>query len=306
MDCRKDWPIGRSLRMCRVALERTGRFLTGQFSVYGIAISAAVLALFSALLVWHGTLLIGLMLNDFFLLTEISYRVAHGELPGYQFTNPMGIFAFGPQAFVFNLTGDMVLAVLTAQVFYAAVVLGFACYISWTRLNQATGLAIAVMLSILMLSPWALGSAVSSPLAAQSTTGMFYNRFGFIVVTLAAMFAIAPLGSRASQAARYDAPVAALMAVLAYYSKVPFGLAVICLFSFWHLVVSSRLDILKRFGLWILAYCIVFELIYPGVNWGYLKEQALAGNVAGSSTSAVLFAQVFSAFPKHYQPRCCR
>ncbi len=265
-----------------VLVDRLGRIAARDFDRLGLITSCAIVAIISLIFVWEGKLFIGLMLNDFLLLTEIAFRVAHGEVSGVQFTNPIGIFAFAPQALVYNLTGDMVIAVLASHVFYAWIVLLFTLYISATRLNLIAGVAISVMLSILMLAPWVLGAPVGSPAAPLSTTAMFYNRFGFIVVTIAAMFAIVPRPDMAKLAAQCDAPVAAFIAVLAFYSKVPFGLAIICLVGFWHLIVLNRTDFLKMFALWILGFCILAEVLFPGLNWGYVKEQALAGNVAGA------------------------
>lgn len=242
---------------------------------------ATLFLIFACIFAWSGNYFVGLMLNDFFLLSEIAYRYAFGEVPGYDFTNPMGIFAFAPQAVVYWLTGDLVLGAIVAQIFYGLVIFGFAAYVSATRLNLAVGIALTATLSLLMLAPWVLGSSFSSPYAAQSTTAMVYNRFGFIAVTLAALLATTPRDDRRQMAAWFDAPMAGVLAVLAYYSKVPFGLAVICLITFWKLWVDYAPSFLVRFAASIVIVLAAFEIAAPGLNLGYLSEQAFAGSVAG-------------------------
>lgn len=266
------------------------------FGLAGIIGTGLVFAAAVCIFLYPGRIFVGTMLNDFFLLLETAYRVAHGQVPGVHFTNPIGILSFAPQALVYRWTGDLSLAALVGQVGYAVLVLLLCWYVALTRLPLVLGAAVTVTLSLLMLSPWVLGATVFHPNAAKTTTAMFYNRLGFILVTLAALLAIAPTDRWRSSVRHADALVAAVMAGAAYYAKMPYGLAVIALVSVWFGFVERRLEVLKVFALGFVAIVLVFELLFPGLNVAYLKEQFFAADLVGAvRLGAILRAGVFTA-----------
>lgn len=252
------------------------RALHDDFGPSGAAVAAIVLAGFAALLLMPGVFVVGIMLNDVLTASESAYRVAHGHLPGRDFTSAIGVLAYLPQAIAYRATGDLMHAMAIGFVVFAALATLLAGYIAWTRLALLPGILLVATATLLVMAPWVIGTPVTARGTALTTAAMFYNRIGFALVLLAAMLSIPPRPGRTLLASRLDAAWAVAGFTLAFYVKMPFGLAVAALVVYWALLLRPDRRLLAHAGFGTLGTVALMELSFPGLSRGYLGEMQLA------------------------------
>ncbi|MGZ8884869.1 MAG: hypothetical protein ACXW0U_08180 [Halobacteriota archaeon] len=221
------------------------------------------------------------MLNDTLLYTESGYRLAHGQVPGIHFSSGLGVFAFLPHAVAYRLTGDLVQAIPVSSVMLAIMVFAIAVYFALTRLGTIVGIGLTLTTSLLVMAPVLIGFGFWEDGTVSTTIAMSYNKLGFVLVLLIAILPIKPKPRWRAVADWFDAVLAIVAFAMAYYTKMPFGIAVACLVVLWGLLLQPDRRQLKVFVIGAALAMTAMELVLPGVNLAYVKEMALASAVNG-------------------------
>jgi hypothetical protein len=267
-------------RCCSLA-RRHADLVARPFDAPAFLASSAAFALFATILIWPGAFAVGLMLNDVLTATEAAYRVSLGQMPGRDFTSALGVFAYLPHALAYRMSGDLVAAVPVSFAIYGAIALGLSAYIATTRLDRITGTALVATASILTMTPWVISLPTNDDKIAFTTAAMFYNRFGFVVVLLTALLIVPPHDACRTIARAGDVVWAVCAGVMAYYTKMPFGFAVLGLFGYWALVLQREPRLLAWFMAGLLIIAAAVEMALPGINLAFIDDMRLA---SGSAT----------------------
>lgn len=275
-------PLAWTLTQTRRAYVRSEVGLSRDFDLTAVLISMAILIATAFWYVKPGVFVVSVMLNDTLLYTESGYRLAHGQIPGIDFSSALGLFAYLPHAVAYRLTGDLVQAIPIASVMLAAMVFAIAVYFALTRLGALVGIGVALTASLMVMAPVVLGFGFWESESMLTTIAMSYNKLGFVLVLLTALLPIKPKPQWQATASRFDAVLSVIMFMLAYYTKMPFGIAVACLVTFWALLLQPDRRQLKIFLMGVPLAVAAMELAVPGLNLAYIKDMAMSFAVVPS------------------------
>ena len=145
------------------------RLTVSDFTLHAAAGCGAVYALYALLFLAPGVFVVGYLLNDTFVYTESAYRIANGQTPGVDFTNPMGIFSYVPLVFAYRLTGDLAYSIPISFVIYGLIALLGCFYMAMTRMRLLEGVVVAVLCAIVTAAPWPIGYESGYATNPQST-----------------------------------------------------------------------------------------------------------------------------------------
>jgi len=256
--------------------ESNTAWFSRDFDRTAVLISAAILIVAAFLYVSPGVFVVGAVLDDTLLYTESGYRLVHGQLPGIDYSSSLGIFAFLPHAIAYRLTGDLFQAIPIASVMLAAVVFAIAVYFAITRLSNIVGIAVTLTTSLLVMAPMLIGYGFWENEGVHTTIAMSYNRLGFVLILLIALLPIEPKLQWRAVADRFDAVLAVIVFTMAYYTKMPFGIGIVCLVAFWGLLLQPDRRQLMVFVIGAALAMAAMELVLPGLNLAYVKDMAIS------------------------------
>jgi hypothetical protein len=269
------------------------RWLRLDFGPIGLGVSFVIFAAAAVLFLRSGLFVSGVMLNDTLIYTESGYRIAHGQLPGRDFTIGLGVLWYLPLAIIFQVTGDLAQSIPIAFVGIGGVVFGFATYIAWTRLGLIVGSLVVMFCSILVMAPWAIGVELSPHGSTHTTAAMGYNRVGFTLVLLASLLAVPPKRTCRYIASRWDSLFAVAIFGCAFYIKMPFGFGVAGMVLLWAWFFTNKNRHLLIFVIGSAVIVILVAVFVPGLNSGYLHEMFLHMNI-NETVGARAIARVIS------------
>ena len=272
------------------------RLLCIDFGPRSLLICLLVFAVCVAFFLRPGAFFVAYLLNDAVIYIEAGYRVALGQLPGLAFTNAVGVFGFVPYAIAFHLVHDSVEAIPLSFAIFGGIVFVLASLIALTRLPAVIGIIVVVACSLVMLAPFVIGDEVAGDV--MTTAAMTYNRFGFLLVLLAALLTIEPRSRRSVLWQSIDLAWAVAATILAYYTKMPFGFAVAGLVAFWLVLMRRSLlgTLLFIGGCTLVAWGV--EAIWPGLNAAYIREMSFAAQ----ASSGVLHPFTLLSMVTHTAP----
>jgi hypothetical protein len=172
--------------------ESNTAWLRRDFDRTAVLISAAILIVAAFFYVRPGVFVVSAVLDDTLLYTESGYRLAHGQVPGIDFSSSLGVFTFLPHTIAYRLTGDLFQSIPVASVILAAVVFAIAVYFAMTRLGNIVGIAVTLTTSLLVMAPVLIGFGFWENEGVHTTMAMSYNRLGFVLILLIALLPIEP------------------------------------------------------------------------------------------------------------------
>lgn len=257
------------------------RSLQVPFGIKSLLLSVAFYAACAAVLLLPGVFFVSFLLNDTFIYTETGYRLALGQVPGLDITHALGVFTYAPYAFAYHLTGDAIEAIPESFVIFGGIVLTLAAVIAFTRLSAVVGTVVVCACALFTIAPSLIGYDFAGE--AMTTAAGNYNRFGFMIVLLAALLTIEPRWRGSAVGRSIDLAWAIVATMLAYYSKMPFGLGAAGLIGFWLLVM--RRDWLGTivFAAGCAAVASGVERLWPGLNIAYIHEMIFATHANGGA-----------------------
>ena len=201
-------------RLAALSGDRAQSRLPASIAVPATALAAVCIA---ALLLPGRTVLTA-YLNDVFIFLDGAWRVVEGQAPSRDFHTALGPLDFVLPALALAATGDFGLVMPGATALVLAALLPAVVRISDSRLRPVIALPFAAFLILIVAMPANLGESVSSLGFA-----MFYNRWGWVFLSLLLVLHLPPKPGRAAPAA--DAVAAAGLILAAVYTKATFGLA---------------------------------------------------------------------------------
>ncbi len=152
---------------------------------------ALFVALIGGILLSKGGLFVTAQEGDTYHLLDVLLRMQLGLRPHVDFVTPLGIFAFLPMVWFLESDMGIGMAVLSAQVLVAALLLPLIWYAAWSRMPSrvAFGFAIASLWLVLALT---YGTA-----NANISISMHYNRWAWSISFIVLALVLLPPRGRA-------------------------------------------------------------------------------------------------------------
>jgi hypothetical protein len=233
-------------------------------------VGSAILLLLALLL--PGRTYSGNYTNDLMIFFDGAYRLLSGQVPNRDFHTPLGALTLLLPVFglwMNGLGGMMPWATAAFTLIFLPLLL----YVCRSRLPLGYALGFGIYALLLVIGPVNVGEQVD-----QTSFAMFYNRWGYALLSL--LFLLALPRRADGQAAVADAAAAAALLLLMFYLKVSYFL--LGLFFLLGLILLTR----RR--LWpILAIAgtgaaiAIIEIFWRGTG-GYLADIATAAEASGA------------------------
>ncbi len=236
-----------------------------------VVLAGSALLLLLAL-VLPGSTFSGMYSNDLMIFLDGAYRVLSGQVPNRDFHTPLGALTLLLPAFglwMAGLGGMMPWA--TAA--FTALFLPFLVYVCRSRLPLLYALGFGFYAILLVIGPVNVGEQLD-----QSTFAMFYNRFGYALLSLLFLLALPPISGVRRPLA--DAAVAAGLLLLMFYLKISYFILGAVFLVGMALLTRFRLPALGA----LLAAAVgaaVIELLWGGTAT-YFADIGLAAEASGA------------------------
>lgn len=210
---------------------------------------------------------------DLIVWLDGAYRAAAGQVSSRDFTTPFGPLTYILLGWAYMLSGSVGALMPTNTALYTLIILPLLLYACLSRLPLLVTIVFGCHLLILVVAPANIGDFFALP-----TFAMFYNRFGWALLSLLAIMVLprrAGIGS-----VGLDAVVMATLWATMFYTKISFApVATVLLFSFLLFGHLRR----GALGAMLLsaAILVVVELFW-GHTLTYLHDVAATAAVSGS------------------------
>lgn len=249
-------------------------------------VGVVLLGLFSW---WLGPVVISAPWDNFILL-DGGYRITQGQLPGTDFSNPIGPLVYVLTSLGMRLQAVPSLAAVTyGCLLFLPVAAVLAGHVAHRRLpgRYATGFTLFMALLLISVRPPGY-----SP--GTTTYAMLYNRFGWL---LYATLLLAALVQPRTRRPLTDGFVVGVLLGLLAYDKANFfvaGVAAVALGLFLRtLAARTLLSIVGGFGLTVLAFWLIFGISPAG--YGRDVVTALAAQGSGKRLGTLLQSVAYNA-----------
>ena len=127
----------------------------------------------------------------------------------------------------------------------------------------------------------------------------YYNKFGLALVLISAFLVLPAKPAWIAFAKRWDDLAAVALALMAYYTKMPYGMGIVALYLLWRLWIEPSQLALKKAAMALLVGMVAVEILRPGINLGYLSEMRLASGASGGALQVKpLIAYSVRLFPE--------
>lgn len=230
------------------------------------------------MLVLPGKTVLATHLGDLLTFLDAAHRLAGGQVPNRDFHSPLGPLAYALLAlgYVWSGFGGMM---LLATALFAVLLLPLAIYSCLSRLPWPIALAFGLYIIVLSVAPAAIGEVAPRPMFA-----MFYNRFGYALLSLLFLFVLPRqqgLGSR-----WLDIAVMAASWLLLFYLKITYaavGAAFLVALAWFPHVRREAIGALVAAAVGVL----VVELFWGGTA-GYIGDIRAAASATGTVRGGVV------------------
>ena len=214
----------------------------------------------------------GVYTSDIMIFMDGAHRLLGGQVPNVDFHTPLGALTVLLPAFglwMNGLGGMMPWATAAFAILFLPLLL----YISRSRLPLAYSLGFGIYAVLLVIGPVNVGEQVD-----QTSFAMFYNRWGYALLSLLFLLALPPRGARARP--MLDGAVAAALLLLMFYLKVSYFLL-----GFGFLVGLGLLTATRRPVLIALAGAAILMAaieIFWGGSGTYIADIRMAAEASGA------------------------
>jgi hypothetical protein len=212
-------------------------------------------------------------INDVLIFLDGAHRIASGQVPNRDFHTALGPLVFYIPAIGYRLSGSFGAAMPLGMSLLMLAFLPAMIHITTTRLQPWLAVSYALFLTVILAAPINLGSPIS-----LLSFAMFYNRIGWVALSLLLVMYLRPQGERRRDAVA-DGLAASFLLLVQIYTKVTYGLVGI---GFIALLLTDRRQ--RRWaaltlGLTALA-CMLVELAWQG-TFNHLQDLVAAARVSG-------------------------
>jgi hypothetical protein len=238
-----------------------------------VAVLIGVAAVLTLSLLIPGRTYSGQHSFDMVVWLDGAYRAAAGQISSRDFVTPFGPLTYMLLGWAYMLSGSVGALMPINTALYALIFLPLLLYTCLSRLPWLVTIAFGCHLLILVVAPANIGDFYTIP-----TFAMFYNRFGWAILSL---LTIMVLPRRGPGGARLDAVAMAALWATMFYTKISFAVVAIPLmlgFSmFGHLRHATLGAIILS------AATLVIVDLFWGHTLTYLHEVAVTAAVSGPS-----------------------
>ncbi|HEX6354917.1 hypothetical protein [Actinophytocola sp.] len=234
---------------------------------------------------------------DNFILLDGGYRIILGQVPGTDFTNPIGPLAYELVSLGMRVQAVPSLVALTyGDLMFLGVTAFLAWIVAWPRMRLVSALGFTIFIGLVVVAVRPLGYA-----ADTTSYAMLYNRYGWVLYTI--LLVLVLLRPREDAGSRGDLVHGSILGVLiglSFYCKITYFLV-----GVGAVVVGLVLDTLpRRRGIGIgavagfLAVGMMFWLVFGIRVTGYLGDLATSvGAQGGQQRLSMLANSVFYTLP---------
>ncbi len=214
----------------------------------------------------------GVYTGDIMIFMDGAHRFLSGQVPNVDFHTPLGALTVLLPAFglwMNGLGGMMPWATAAFTILFLPLLL----YICRSRLPLAYSLGFGIYAVLLVIGPVNVGEQVD-----QTSFAMFYNRWGYALLSLLFLLALPPREARARP--MLDGAVAAALLLLMFYLKVSYFLL-----GFGFLVGLGLLTAARRPVLIALAGAAILMAaieIFWGGTGTYIADIRMAADASGA------------------------
>jgi hypothetical protein len=232
----------------------------------------AVAGVLILLLLLPGKTVVAQHTDDLLTFLDAADRLSRGQVPNRDFHAPLGPLTYSLLALGYSWQGFGGMMLSTTALFLLPL-LPLTIYTTLSRLSWPLALAFGLYILLLSISPAYIGEVAPRP-----SFGMFYNRFGWGLLSLLFLFLL-PRRSGFGSAALDSVAIAALLLLL-FYLKITYAAVggAFLLSLAWF--AASRREAIGA-ALIALAGAVVVELFWSS-TLRYLQDVAMAASAAGA------------------------
>ena len=213
------------------------------------------------------------LLEELFAILDGVHRLAWGQVPNLDFHSAVGPLAYYVPGLGYWLTGSFGAALPLGMAFLLLPMGAIAAHILPSRLKPSLSLPFGLFLLLILAVPMNLGDAVNA-----LSFGQFYNRVGWVGLSLLLVMFLAPVQDRRNSIA-LDALCAGCLTLLLFYFRATYGLVAL-LFLVFMLTDAKQW---RWSALALLGGCaaaVLIELLWHG-SLGYWQDVLLAFSAGG-------------------------
>ena len=213
------------------------------------------------------------LLEELFAILDGVHRLAWGQVPNRDFHSAVGPLAYYVPGLGYWLSGSFGAALPLGMAILLLPMGAIAAYILPSRLTPALALPFGLFLLLVLAVPMNLGDAVNA-----LSFGQFYNRVGWVGLSLLLVMFLAPLPNQRHSTA-LDALCAASLTLLLLYFRATYGLVALAFLAF--MLTDARQW--RWAALALLGGCasaLLVELVWHG-SLAYWQDVLLAFSAGG-------------------------
>jgi hypothetical protein len=216
------------------------------------------------------------MPHDAFVYYDGAQRFAHGKVQHVDFHTPMGALCNVIPYLGYVAAGQFAGSMEMGSWLATALLLALAAYVLGTRYTLAAAIPVVLFLCLLGVVPLGIESTPDN-----ISTAMFYNRLGWIALTLTFLFYVEPRDPTPRRVPLDSLCLAALL-LFAFYLKMSFGLVGLAFLPL--IAISSRHNSKVAVGA-VAAFLLAagaLELRY-GFHRGYVEDLRMTLKACGAN-----------------------
>lgn len=203
---------------------------------------------------------------DDVLFLDGIYRVSSGQIPHLDFKSGLGAFNFSIAALINIYFDDIITSFLYFKLFLALLSMMLATYMIRTRLNSLLGIIGLILIGLLVNVP-----LVDVHLQEMwISDAMYYNRFGWGLVSITALFYLDDIKKHNKHLYIYDTLVLSIILIVSFYMKITYFVVIVALLSYFYLL-HKRQTFIYAAIIFVLVLAAI-ELMYPGIHYAYFLD----------------------------------
>ena len=233
-----------------------------------------------ALTILPGITYVNIMTHDTFIFFDGIYRLSQGQVPHLDFHTPIGPLSYLLPYLGFSIVNKFPGSMELSNFIVAMLVLAISIHVLSSRYRVIPSIMALVFLVVLIIMPMNVGSQ-------DITHAMYYNRYGWVLLSLLFLFFIEP-GKKSRTQLLVDSICVGILVAMLFYIKITYFVVAAAIFPL--MIFSSgflRQVAIYSFALFVMIIIIV-ELMLPGMHYQYLRDILMAIDASGAVRNGLL------------------
>lgn len=226
-------------------------------------------------------------LYDLMIFLDAAHRIGSGQIPNHDFHSAQGPFAYTLLAIGYAWSGSFGGMMPATTGLFMAILLPFTIYACLSRLTWPLALLFGLHILILSAAPFYIGDITPRP-----TWGMFYNRWGWALISLLFLFVL-PRRARFGGFAA-DALCIGLLWLILFYLKITYAVVAAPFLLGLLVFPHARRAALGSFAV-IVVVGLAVQLLWGG-TFTYIDDIRLAASATGAVRNGLIgiFATLYN------------